>query len=321
MSVIYLPESHPAFSLLQGQGISITPSKTVEGHTPLRIGFINLMPTPTDPVVDFGRLFAGQNNHDIEILDFGPTTELYTTTPKKQALRSHLLPLSTLPEHDLDGLILTGYGKEDLAFEDISFWDEITKSLNHAQEQHIRLLASCWGSHAALYHYHKVNKAYIPEDKISGVFQQSVTQPDHPFMKDIPEMLAMPVSRYGRSCDAAIKGNSNLISLAESTETGTSIVTDSNGDVLYLTGHPEYTATSLPNEFFRDIQSGTLHLRLPKNVFQNEVAHQNSILPASWQSMAQKLASNWLDAVHDRKTVSSPATAVFTHGAALALGK
>ena len=110
----------------------------------------------------------------------------------------------------MDGLILTGYGKEDLAFEDIRFWTKITKSLDHAQEQHIPLLASCWGSHATLYHYHKLNKAYIPEDKISGVFKQSVTRPNHPFMKGIPKTLSIPVSRYGRSCDIAIKGNRNI---------------------------------------------------------------------------------------------------------------
>ena len=104
-------------------------------------------------------------------------------------------------------------------------------------------------------------------------------------------------------------------------ETGTSIITDKNSDVLYLTGHPEYTATSLPNEFFRDVLRGTLHLRLPKNVFQNEVAHQNLILPASRQSMAKKLSSNWLDAVHNRKTVSSPTITGFTDGNKLELKK
>lgn len=305
MSTIFLKTDHPAQPILTENGIQVEASDVENSGQPLRIGFINLMPKPVDPVVDFGTLFAGQNVHDIEIVDFGPTPESYTRTAAKQDLRRHLLPLNDLPDHQLDGLILTGFGKEELSFEDINFWDEVTKALDHAKDKNIPMIASCWGSHAALHHYHGIHKDCIMEDKISGVFAQAVVDPDHQYTRGIDGHITMPVSRYGRSCDQAIEQNPDLVVLAKSQETGTAVVTDVKGDVLYLTGHPEYNNTSLPDEFFRDLESGTPHLRIPENVFTNNEPDWNNVLPASWQESAQKLISNWLDAVYARSTAAN----------------
>lgn len=304
MSTIYIEANHPAANRLKSSGIQVSSPDALTGQQPLRVGFINLMPKPVDPVVDFGTLFAGQNAHNVQIIDFGPTPTLYSKTPEKQALRKHLRPLRDLAEHNLDGIILTGYGKEELAFETINFWKEVETALDHVKEKKIPMLASCWGSHAALHYYHGVHKDYDMSDKISGIFEQAVLQKNHPFMHNISDSIPIPVSRYGRSCDKTIENNPDLIVLAKSEETGTAIVTDTDGDVLYLTGHPEYNADSLPGEYFRDLEAGTPHLRVPANVFGDNKPHEDNILPASWQRPAKILAKNWLDAVANRKGIT-----------------
>ncbi|MEM6810886.1 MAG: homoserine O-succinyltransferase [Pseudomonadota bacterium] len=301
MSVIYLEENHPAAQRLLDNGIQVEKSEAVFGAPPLRIGVINLMPKPVDPIGDFGTLFAGQNAPDIEIIDFGPSAELYTSTPEKQRLRAHLNSLFILQDRNLDGVILTGFGKEEISFEEIDFWHEVVPVLDHVKERKIPMLASCWGSHAALHHYHGIQKDCDMTDKISGAFAQKVTAPHHPLMKGLDGHVTMPVSRYGRSSDDGIESNPNLIVLAKSPETGTAIVTDTQGDVLYLTGHPEYNKHSLPEEYFRDLEAGTPHLRVPENIFQNDVASRSNILPSSWEGTAKVLGQNWLKAVSERK--------------------
>lgn len=294
MSRIIIEKSHPAHNVLAGAGICVSDPTQVLSSDPLTIGFINAMPKPVDPVRDFCTLFARHASHDIRVLDFTPTPELYTTTPEKQALRRPLLALNDLPNHQFDALILTGFGGEEFDFEEIRFWDEIATALDFAKEKDIPMLASCWGSHAVLHHHHGIGKDYVPENKISGVFAQTVVQPNHPLMNGVSQNFTMPVSRYGRSDDNQILRNPALTVLAQSNETGISLATD--GRNLCLTGHGEYPVDALKGEYERDLEAGTPYLELPKNVFENDDVAKG-LLPISWDKDAGILARNWIDSV------------------------
>lgn len=296
MSKILIDKEHPLHSEFEQSGLL---SSVTAGESVLRVGVVNLMPKPADPVRDFGRLLAVQGDHTVQLLDFTPTPDSITTNDDRLTYRNnHLIPLAHISDHRPDAIILTGFGKEDVAFEDLRFWHEIETVLDYAEEQDIPVLASCWGSHAALYHHYGVEKGWNLRSKISGVFKQSNTQPGHPIMKDVKAAFTMPVSRYGRSDDVAIANNRKLQVLASSDETGVSVVSD--GRILFLTGHPEYPAEALPNEYHRDATAGTGHLAVPKNVFENDNP-DHGVLPASWKQSAEKLARNWLDSVADKK--------------------
>ncbi|HPF77701.1 MAG TPA: homoserine O-succinyltransferase [Alphaproteobacteria bacterium] len=298
MSRIFVNRDHPLFNILSGQGIDCSPPEEASAET-LKIGFINLMPTPIDPVRDFSKLFAKYADHDIHVVDFTPTPDFITTDVARHNYRkTHQLDLSKLAAENPDGLILTGFGKEDVPFESLKFWDEVTTALDIAEDRNIPVLASCWGSHAALYHHHGVGKTWDMTDKISGVFKQHVIERDHHLMQGVDASFTMPVSRYGRSSEDNIVHNSSLVILAGSPETGSAVVTD--GRILYLTGHPEYPEEALANEYLRDKQAGVAHLRVPENVFVNDCPN-SGIQPISWAENSGRLLGNWVQSVHGAK--------------------
>lgn len=308
MSKIIIDPEHPLHDTFAGSGILYTGERNADA---LRIGFVNLMPNPADPVRDFAKLFAQQDEHAVKILDFSPTPDLITTDSDRLTYRNeHQLPLSELAFHNLDAIVLTGFGKEDLRFEDLKFWPEVREALDVAKAENLPVLASCWGSHAALYHHYGVEKTWDMTHKISGVFRQLNTAPDHPITRGIGEDLTMPVSRYGRSDDSAIEDHADLDVLARSPETGVSVVSD--GRILFLTGHPEYPAEALADEFRRDAKQGVAHLNVPENVFVNDDPSAD-VLPSSWKDAAAKLAINWLNSVATAKRTNTPSGQTLRH--------
>ena len=59
-----------------------------------------------------------------------------------------------------------------------------------------------------------------------------------------------------------------------------------------MTGHPEYDADTLKNEYFRDLNEGKL-IEKPVNYFPNDDPKKPPLL--SWRSHANLLYTNWLN--------------------------
>ena len=64
------------------------------------------------------------------------------------------------------------------------------------------------------------------------------------------------------------------------------------GRQIFITGHSEYDARTLENEYLRDKNQG-LPISVPKNYYPND----DDTLPpnVSWRSCANLLYSNWLN--------------------------
>jgi homoserine O-succinyltransferase len=295
MARIILDINHPAYIELAHEGIGFYAEKSAEAQKALRIGFVNLMPNPTHPVVDFTRLFARHACNDVHVLDFTPTPNLIRKDALAVQRRKIMTHISEIQNANLDAIILTGYGVEKVPFQELEFWNEITDALDYAETNNVPVLASCWGSHAALYHHHGVERTYVPDEKISGIFQLQIKQEDHPLVKGISGTIDAPVSRHGRSDDNAIQKNSDIAVLATSDDAGISIATD--GRILYLTGHPEYAHSAVADEYKRDLTDPNInHVQIPKNVFidDNPAA---GLRPNSWKDASGLLIKNWLHSV------------------------
>ncbi len=294
MARLILDHNHPAYFQLANEGVGFYSQEAAKAKDALKIGVINLMPDPTHPIHDFGILFARHAQQDIQLLDFSPTPDKIRNDRRAIARRKMMIHIDELVYAKPDAIILTGYGKEDIAFEDLKFWSEITGALDYAKINGTPVLASCWGSHAALYHHHNVQRYYAAEDKISGIFSLNVEDSQHPIMTGIPDVIDAPVSRYGRSDDDTIRENSEITVLASSDDTGIAIATDER--VLYLTGHPEYADEAIADEYRRDLKAETPHLKVPLNVFINNDPDQN-LLPNSWKDASGQLIRNWVNVV------------------------
>ena len=102
----------------------------------------------------------------------------------------------------------------------------------------------------------------------------------------------MPHSRYGYIDKADYQRLDNIEILAESDDAGVYLAASKNKQQVYLTGHPEYDASTLSEEYFRDLDAGG-QVTIPDNYFTDN--DPNSETANTWRSHGSLLFTNWLN--------------------------
>ena len=70
-------------------------------------------------------------------------------------------------------MIITGAPIEHLAFEEVSYWEELKEIMEWSKTNVTSTLHICWGAQAGLYYHYGVEKIQMPK-KIFGVFEHTV---------------------------------------------------------------------------------------------------------------------------------------------------
>ena len=83
----------------------------------------------------------------------------------------------------------------------------------------------------------------------------------------------------------------SYIDALSSTNTDKPEITD-NGKQIFVTGHSEYDADTLKNEYLRDLAAG-INPNIPENYFPNDDDTQKPKL--QWRSHCNNLYTNWLN--------------------------
>lgn len=89
-----------------------------------------------------------------------------------------------------------------------------------------------------------------------------------------------------------IEAHNALTTLAYSDEVGPFIVLSNDAKNIMITGHLEYDAGTLGEEYDRDVAKG-LEIEVPQNYFPNDDSSSNP--PNTWRSHTHLLFSNWLN--------------------------
>jgi len=89
-----------------------------------------------------------------------------------------------------------------------------------------------------------------------------------------------------------LKNCKELKILASSNKAGLYAISTQNGKQIFITGHSEYDADTLKNEYVRDHNAGVM-TALPEHYFRNDDDTQPPIV--SWRSHANLIYSNWLN--------------------------
>ena len=148
------------------------------------------------------------------------TTGSYAPT---NVSRRHLLDFyrtwDDIKDRKFDGLIITGAPIETLEFEDVIYWDEMTKILDWTQTHVHSTFNICWGAQAALKHFRDVPKHELP-DKMFGVFEHEVLEPGPTLLRGFTSHFAIPVSRHTETRRADLPPDPELKVLAESADSG-----------------------------------------------------------------------------------------------------
>ena len=190
-----------------------------------------------------------------------------------------------------DGMIITGAPVENLEYEDVDYWGELTRIMDWSKTHVTSTLHICWAALAGLYYHYGVPKHPLKE-KCSGVFKHKVNRRTAKLVRGFDNEFYAPHSRFQEVRAEDIKKVKELEILCDSKEAGVYIVFTKGGRRIFVTGHAEYDATTLRDEYFRDLEKGKNPI-IPKHYFPNDDPTKKPIV--RWRSHANLLFSNWLN--------------------------
>ena len=190
-----------------------------------------------------------------------------------------------------DGFIITGAPVEHMDFEEVSYWEEMIEIFDWARHNVTSTLYICWAAQAGLYHYYGIPK-YPLDKKMFGIFKHHVNNPELPIFRGFDDEFSIPHSRHTEVRRTDIERCHELEILAESEESGVSIVMARGGREIFLTGHSEYSPLTLDTEYKRDLGKG-LPIEMPKHYYRNDDPSQPPLV--TWRSHANLLFNNWLN--------------------------
>jgi homoserine O-succinyltransferase len=287
---IRVPNNLPALGALHAEAVDIIPQQQAVSQDirPLRLLLLNLMPKKRDTEIQFARLFG---NSPLQVEMILMTTASYTPRNTEPGyLRRFYRQLEDVRDDYFDALIVTGSPVETLPFEAVTYWSELTEIMEWSRTHCFRRLGICWGAQALLWHFHQVPKYEIGA-KLFGIFEHELSDISGRLMNGFTDRFPMPASRYtmNRSEDLAAAG---LDVLAEGGSCGAGMVRDPVTGDLFLFNHLEYDATTLGDEYQRDVAAG-LKTALPENYYPND----DPTLPPinNWRPFAFLLMANWIN--------------------------
>ncbi|MCY9657990.1 homoserine O-succinyltransferase [Paenibacillus chondroitinus] len=288
---IKIPDNLPAKEILNQENI-FTMDESVAYHQdirPLRIALLNLMPTKETTETQLLRLI-GNTPLQVEFVLLHPKTHTSKNTSVEH-LEMFYKTFDDIKEEKLDGMIITGAPVEQMEFEDVNYWEELTQILNWSKENVTSTLHICWAAQAGLYHHFGVRK-FALDNKIFGVFPHTVEVPNTKLLRGFDEIFHVPQSRHTDVRREDIERCPDLEILSESEESGVYIAATRDGKHIFVTGHSEYDANSLKWEYDRDVSKG-LPIDIPKNYYPNNDPSRQPY--NTWRAHANLLFSNWLN--------------------------
>ncbi len=213
----------------------------------------------------------------------------------KNVSKSHLdtfySTFDEIKDKRFDGMIITGAPIEHFQFEDVNYWNELVKIMDWTKENVTSVFHICWGAQAALYHHYGIDKSELPE-KCSGIFTHTVLDPTVKLVRGFEDVFNAPHSRYTEVALENIKKHPDLQLLAVSDEAGVFLLKSKDNKHIMVTGHLEYDATTLAEEYERDVAKG-LNVHMPENYFPNNDVNKTPL--NTWRAHTHLLFSNWLN--------------------------
>ncbi len=286
-----LPDRLPAIDLLKQENIFVMDDTRAHSQDirPLRIAILNLMPLKITTETDLIRLLS---NTPLQLeISF---MKLKSHTPKNTPIEHMMMfyrDFESMRNEKYDGMIITGAPVEQLEYEEVGYWDEISQIFSWARTHVTSTLYICWAAQAGLYYHYGVPK-YPLAKKMFGIFPQTPLDPLLPIFRGFDDVFMMPHSRHTEIWRADIVARPELSLIAESEDSGVSIVMARGGREFFITGHLEYAPNTLDNEYKRDkdIRSD---VDLPRNYYHDD--NPDNAPMVTWRAHANLFYSNWIN--------------------------
>ena len=285
-----VPNNLPGLESLNAEHVDVMPQEMAarQDIRSFRLLLLNLMPKKRDTEIQFARLFG---NTPLQVEMILMTTASYTPRNTEAGyLRRFYRQLDDVRDDYFDALIVTGAPIETFPFGEVAYWQELTEIMDWSRSHCFRRLGICWGAQALLWHFFKVPKHQL-EAKLFGVYDHRLAPVSGRLMHGFTDRFPMPISRYtmNRTDDIEAAG---LDVLADGVDCGAGMVRDPKSGDLFVFNHLEYDASTLADEYHRDVAAG-LATVMPENYFPDDDPGQAPI--NNWRPFAFLLISNWIN--------------------------
>ncbi len=288
---ITIPDNLPAITILKNENIFIMGEQRAahQDIRPLRIALCNLMPLKIVTETDFIRVLS---NTPLQIeLDFFYMDKHDSKNTSKEHLNIFYKTFNQIKENRYDGLIITGAPVENLEFEAVDYWNDLTKVLDWSKINVTNTLHICWGAQAGLYHHYGIKK-YPLDKKLFGVFDHFIADNLTPLFRGFDDIFPTPHSRYTENRIEDIRNHPDLNLAAWSDKAGVHVVTSKNNRQIFVTGHFEYNLNTLKDEYERDRKKG-LGIDMPENYFPENNPENKPLV--KWRANSNLFFLNWLN--------------------------
>ncbi len=322
----------PAFKRLSDRGQQVLSAERAQCQDirELHIGFLNMMPDAALKATEhqFIRLVGASNQiaqfyiypFSIPEMDRGPEARAH--------IEQHYFDSSELQQQGLDALIITGANPVSPVLENEPFWEPLMEIVDWGSRNVASMLCSCLATHALVKSGYDIDRQRLPRKKW-GVYDHTISAPEHPLTWEINSRFDAPHSRYN-DVSKEVMQRAGLTVLVESDNAGVHLaVSPDQFQVVYFQGHPEYDAVSLLKEYKREAVRFVEGVRdteppLPRNYFADEardiaVGYMSSALAAkaagdeipafpdtelealvfnTWGDTGKAIVNNWLGLVY-----------------------
>ncbi len=288
---IRIPDALPAKQILESEHVFVMGERRAmtQDIRALRILILNLMP---NKIVTETQLLRALSNSPLQVtVDLLMVSSHTSKNTSADHLSSFYKTFDEVRHSRYDGMIITGAPVEQMDFEAVDYWNELTEIMDWSCENVTSTFHICWGAQAGLYHHYKINKIAL-DKKMFGVFEHQTLDWTVPLTRGFDDTFFAPHSRHTGTRREDIEVCPYLHLLAWSEQAGPYIATSRDGRQIFVMGHSEYDRDTLKNEYERDLGKG-LPIEIPYGYFPNNDPTQTP--RKNWRSHAYLLYSNWLN--------------------------
>ena len=281
----------PAKEILERENIFVMDENRAmhQDIRPISIAIVNLMPLNEETEL---QILRSLSNTPLQIDVVFVALESHESTHTSLShLNKFYMSFADIKEQNFDGLIITGAPVEQMEYEEVDYWPEISRIMEWSKTHVTSTLHLCWGAQAGLYYHYGIPKRAL-DKKMFGVYRHKVMNRKIPLVRGFDDYFYAPHSRHTEVRREDIEKHPGLTILAESQEAGVFLVINEDGSQIFVMGHPEYDRVTLHKEYMRDKEKG-LPIEKPVNYYPDDDENQKPLL--QWRSHGNILYANWLN--------------------------
>ena len=168
---IQIPNDLPAAEVLHKENIFVMKQTRAETQhiRPLEIVLLNLMPTKIVTETQLSRML-GNTPLQVHLELMMLSTHKAKNTPEEHLLAFYKT-FDELKDRKFDGMVITGAPVENMPFEQVNYWKELTEIMEWSKDHVHSTFHICWGAQAGLYYHYGIQK--YPWKRRNSVFSST----------------------------------------------------------------------------------------------------------------------------------------------------